>query len=291
MRPSSSRVASRHLIRVAARDACRTTFRTRTASVDLTERVIVAAAEGALIPDDGSPVRTAGLMALPRKLTELAKAVKRFPDLWEKVKDFIGVESLADIPARVKELAKEGYAALKKLLARAFDVWTADISQQDAREMAQRLGVRYDEYSIVPQFEAFLKTSVKPRVDQFDKWLKEHLPTVSKVLMVAIYIWIWLNVVEFEWDLKGILEAATGQLSLSTLLASLPGSAIGAMMNGLGLGTFTLLPAATAVRLLFLMSKRYLTWTGSGFEVEWEKLSSDLGLDSDVDISGIPLAV
>ena len=36
--------------------------------------------------------------------------------------------------------------------------YTADISLQDAREMAQRLGVRYDEYSIVPQFEAFLKT-------------------------------------------------------------------------------------------------------------------------------------
>ncbi len=33
--------------------------------------------------------------------------------------------------------------------------YTADISWIDAREMAQRLGVRYDEISIVPQFEAF----------------------------------------------------------------------------------------------------------------------------------------
>ena len=70
MRPSSSRVAARHLIRVAARNACRATFRTRTASVDLTERVFVAGLEGALIPDDGSPVRTAGLMALPRKSSQ-----------------------------------------------------------------------------------------------------------------------------------------------------------------------------------------------------------------------------
>ena len=291
MRPSSSRVAARHLIRVAARNACRATFRTRTASVDLTERVFVAGLEGALIPDDGSPVRTAGLMALPRKLAELAKAVKRFPNLWEKVKDFIGVESLADIPARVKELAKEGYAALKKLLARAFDVWPLKLYTLPENKLFSVNKVIESLMARFPQFEAFLKTSVKPRVDQFDKWLKEHLPTVSKVLMVAIYIWIWLNVVEFEWDLKGILEAATGQLSLSTLLASLPGSALGAMMNGLGLGTFTLLPAVTAVRLLFLMSKRYLTWTGSGFEVEWENLSSDFGLDPDVDLSGVPLAV
>jgi NAD+ synthase (glutamine-hydrolysing) len=33
--------------------------------------------------------------------------------------------------------------------------YTADISWQDAREMARRMGVRYDEISIAPQFEAF----------------------------------------------------------------------------------------------------------------------------------------
>jgi len=33
--------------------------------------------------------------------------------------------------------------------------YTADISWIDARDMAQRLGVRYDEISIVPEFEAF----------------------------------------------------------------------------------------------------------------------------------------
>jgi NAD+ synthase (glutamine-hydrolysing) len=33
--------------------------------------------------------------------------------------------------------------------------YTADISWIDARDMARRLGVRYDEISIVPQFEAF----------------------------------------------------------------------------------------------------------------------------------------
>ncbi len=36
--------------------------------------------------------------------------------------------------------------------------YTADISLVDARDMAARLGVRYDEYSIVPEFEAFLAT-------------------------------------------------------------------------------------------------------------------------------------
>lgn len=36
--------------------------------------------------------------------------------------------------------------------------YTADISWIDARDMAQRLGVRYDELSIVPEFEAFKAT-------------------------------------------------------------------------------------------------------------------------------------
>jgi NAD+ synthase (glutamine-hydrolysing) len=36
--------------------------------------------------------------------------------------------------------------------------YTAPMSLQDAREMADRLGVRYDEYSIVPEFETFLAT-------------------------------------------------------------------------------------------------------------------------------------
>ena len=36
--------------------------------------------------------------------------------------------------------------------------YTADISWIDARDMAQRLGVRYDEISIVPMFEAFLRS-------------------------------------------------------------------------------------------------------------------------------------
>ena len=33
--------------------------------------------------------------------------------------------------------------------------YTADISSIDARDMAARLGVRYDEISIVPEFDAF----------------------------------------------------------------------------------------------------------------------------------------
>jgi NAD+ synthase (glutamine-hydrolysing) len=42
--------------------------------------------------------------------------------------------------------------------------YTAEISWVDARDMAQRMKVRYDEVSIVPEFEAFL-ASLKPDFD------------------------------------------------------------------------------------------------------------------------------
>jgi hypothetical protein len=140
-----------------------------------------------------------------------------------------------------------------------------------------------------PAFKKFLADTVKPRVDQLDAWLQKYLPTVSKVVMVAIYVWIWINVVEFEWDLKGIIDAATGALSLSDLLASLPGSILGALMKSLGFGTFTLLPAAYAVRLALVVSRRYVSWTGSGFAFDADKLRADFGLDPATD--PIPAAV
>lgn len=274
MSPSISRVATRHLIRVAARDACRATFRTRTASVDLTERVLVAVAEGAYLSHGGN-VRVASLLS---KLAELAKALKRFPNLWEKLKDLLGIESLSDLPGRIKALLQDAYGALRKLLTKGFETWPLKLFTLPESKLfsvnkaLEALMKRY------PQFGKWLEANVKPRVDQFDKWLKQHLPTVSKVLMVGIYVWLWMNTTEFEWDLNGILDAATGNLSLADLLAGLPGTVLGALLGTLNLGTFTLLPAALAARVLFLLGKRYLVWTGSGFQFDEEALSADFGI-------------
>lgn len=280
--PSAARVYARYVIRVAAGGACRSTFRTRTATTDLTRRVLIAGAEAALIPDDGSPVRLAGLLDLPRKMVELAKITKRFPKLWDRVKEFLGVESLSDLPSRVKELVKEGYAALRKALGKLFNTWPLKLYTLPESKVFS-LGAALDKLlASHPGFTKWLNGSVKPRVDQFDKWLREALPTVSKVLMVSIYVWLWINTTEFEWDLKGILDAATGHITLSDLLGSLPGSVLGAVLGSLNLGTFTLLPAALAARLMFLIAHRYVSWTGSGFAFDMDKLRADFGIQDTV---------
>ena len=284
----AERVAARHEIRLAAKRACVSVNRTASAN-GLLERVLVAAAEGALIPDDGSPVRTAGFANLARRLKQMAVMVGKFPKLWDRVKEFLGVESLSELPGKITELAKEGYKYLKRAVEKAFAVWPLKLYTLPESKLFSLNTALEKLMDASPAFKKFLADTVKPRVDQLDAWLQKYLPTVSKVVMVAIYVWIWINVVEFEWDLKGIIDAATGALSLSDLLASLPGSILGALMKSLGFGTFTLLPAAYAVRLALVVSRRYVSWTGSGFAFDADKLRADFGLDPATD--PIPAAV
>jgi len=92
-------------------------------------------------------------------------------DLWDAlvlgVRDYIGKNGFPSVllglsggidSALVLAIAVD---ALGKDRVRAVMMpspYTADISWIDAREMASRLGVRYDELSIVPQFDAFKAT-------------------------------------------------------------------------------------------------------------------------------------
>ena len=89
-------------------------------------------------------------------------------DLWDAlvlgVRDYIGKNGFPGAllglsggidSALVLAIAVDALGADKVRAVMMPSPYTADISWLDAREMAQRLGVRYDEISIVPQFEAF----------------------------------------------------------------------------------------------------------------------------------------
>jgi NAD+ synthase (glutamine-hydrolysing) len=92
-------------------------------------------------------------------------------DLWDAlvlgVRDYLGKNGFPGAllglsggidSALVLAIAVDALGADKVRAVMMPSPYTASISLEDAREMAQRLGVRYDEYSIVPQFEAFLST-------------------------------------------------------------------------------------------------------------------------------------
>ena len=89
-------------------------------------------------------------------------------DLWGAlvlgVRDYIGKNGFPGVllglsggidSALVLAVAVDALGADKVRAIMMPSPYTADISWIDAREMAQRMGVRYDEISIVPEFEAF----------------------------------------------------------------------------------------------------------------------------------------
>ena len=93
-------------------------------------------------------------------------------DLWDAlvlgVRDYIGKNGFPGVllglsggidSALVLAVAVDALGKDKVRTVMMPSPYTADISWIDARDMAARMGVRYDEISIVPQFEAF-KTSL-----------------------------------------------------------------------------------------------------------------------------------
>jgi NAD+ synthase (glutamine-hydrolysing) len=90
-------------------------------------------------------------------------------DLWHAlvlgVRDYIGKNGFPGAllglsggidSALVLAIAVDALGAEKVRTVMMPSPYTAEISWVDARDMAKRLGVRYDEVSIVPEFEAFL---------------------------------------------------------------------------------------------------------------------------------------
>jgi len=92
-------------------------------------------------------------------------------DLWDAlvlgVRDYIDKNGFPSVllglsggidSALVLAIAVDALGAQRVRAVMMPSPYTADISWIDAREMAQRLGVRYDELSIVPEFESFKAT-------------------------------------------------------------------------------------------------------------------------------------
>jgi len=271
-----SRVVARTHIRNAARLACSSYGRTASARRPL-ERALVAMGESLFLE---SVMHVAGVGNLLRKFKQIVMSATKFPKLWGRVKEFLGVESLGQLPEKLKELAKDGMGALKKVMHHIFQTLPMKLFTLPESKLFSVNSILERLMKVSPSFEKFIGSHVKPHVEQFDLWLKERVPTISKVVLVGIYIFIWVNVAEFEWDLKSLLEALSGQLSLFDLLSSLPGSVLGLLINmTLGSGTFTFLPIALVARLSFVIGMRYVDWTGSGFKFDWAKLQKDFNIE------------
>ena len=104
----------------------------------------------------------------PTWLASVAPMRSSEADLWDAlvlgVRDYIGKNGFPGAllglsggidSALVLAVAVDALGAQRVRAVMMPSPYTADISWLDARDMAQRLGVRYDEISILPEFEAF----------------------------------------------------------------------------------------------------------------------------------------
>ena len=119
------------------------------------ERLVLTASVGA-------PLRLGGALAAEGSFES---------DLWHAlvlgVRDYVGKNGFPGAllglsggidSALVLAIAVDALGADKVRAVMMPSPYTAEMSWVDARDMAQRLGVRYDELSIVPEFEAFLES-------------------------------------------------------------------------------------------------------------------------------------
>ena len=109
-----------------------------------------------------------GSLQLRATTVELDDALS---DVWQAlvlgVRDYIGKNRFPSVilglsggidSALVMAIAVDALGADRVKAVMMPSPYTAGISVEDAREMAQRMQVRYDELSIVPMFQAFLQT-------------------------------------------------------------------------------------------------------------------------------------
>ena len=272
---SVQRIANRHLIRLAAREVCAgRPFRTRTAALhDLSPEVLAAFAEGFLMPTTGR----VAFGGLAKKLKKLLDLFRKAPKLWGRIKDFLGITGITDIPRAIKDWAKRGLSALKKLLKKATEVFPLSLFFVHQSKMPGLTDLMHRIMTLHPGIAKAL-SKIKGAAVHIDKWFNKYLPTLKRPLLAAVFIWVWLNVAELSWDMEGLLQGFTGGISFGELLASLPESGIGfiAALAGLGYGA---LPVTIVLRVMWLVAQKYLKWVpGKGLVVNWEVISPGKGL-------------
>ena len=181
------------------------------------------------------------------------------------------------IPKAIKELAKKGFRLLRKIITKAFDKWPLKLYTIEESKVFSFNELLTRIFAKFPKLKQWMDSKAKPFLNSADAWIRKYLPGIGHVALIAIFVWIWLNVTEFEWDIKALTDAITGALTLGDLIGSLPGSALGFLMNGFGFGTFTLLPIMIGARILLLLSLRLVRWSGREFELNKAKMADMVG--------------
>jgi len=279
MEASALRVRDRFLIHQAVQELY-TDHDLRTAAWAPPREFVAAIAEGLWEPRQELSVREAGLSILRgvKKLLGLLKrAGKR---AWAALSRALGLEELEGmsftqkvkaIGGRAKELATKGKAALGKVLTKVKTTFPLSLyfvpkgKAPGVTDLLKRIAMKSPKVWAVVQ-------KIRGGAEVVDKWMKKYFPRTSRLLLGAIFIFVWFNVAELSWDLEGLIAGFSGSITLPDLLASLPESALGLLFATFGLG-YGALPVTIVIRIAWLVANRYLEWVpGKGVQVKWDRM-------------------
>lgn len=278
LRPDITNLADKYLVRCAAQQAVLSVdFRgSRTASdTAMLREVLTAMGDEFYLPHHRGKVAFGGLVKV---LAQIAGAFKKLPTLWAKFKKLVGIESLSDIPAAIKHLVEEGKKKLKSALHALFETWPLKIYTIEKGKLKGINDLLDGLVSKSPKLKAMLASAHK-HIGDFGEMVRKKAPHIMGLAMVGIYIWVWINTTEFEWDLKSLTDAISGALTFPDFLATLPGAAMGALLAAFGINSYTLLPITLVARVLYMVQHRYIEWESGGFKVDWTLVRKDFGID------------
>lgn len=269
----NERVLRRYLVRQHVHSLCASdSFRYRHASLrDLTSSVIEELATEFIITGSSK----IALLQIGAKIKKLIDLFRKAPQLWTKIKDTLGIQGITDIPSKLRDWAKQGRDYIKKLakgIASTFPLSLYTIPKGKMPSLTDLLERIMKNSPFLQKALSKINTHV---VQPLDRWIEKYIPRVGKPIKAAIFIYVWLNVAEISWDMKGLLAGFTGNISIGELFSSLPESGIGLLLALGGVG-YHLLPITILARLIWLVGAHYLQWeAGKGFKVNWAKITGD----------------
>jgi hypothetical protein len=241
--------------------------------MDFTPDVLAAFGEGFLMDE----VRTAGFASLRRKLDRIWKFIQRAPRAWEKLKDFFKVENAKQLGEAIKTWAARGKKVLVRLVKKMTETFPLSLYFVDQGKMPGLSALLKRIVEKSPKLQKTLSSINTSVVQPLDRWIEKYIPKLGRPLKAAVFIWVWLHVVEITWDFNALLIGFTGGLSLGALFGGFPESSIGFLLSLFGVG-YGMLPVALVARILWLVAHKYVSWVpGKGLKVHWDRITGERG--------------
>ena len=228
--------------------------------------------EGFLLED---MVRTASWGNFRKKLQRIWEFLQKAPQVWKTIRDFFKVDSPEQLAKALRDWAKKGKEVFGKLLKQVKKTFPFSLYFVEKGKMPGLTDAIMRIIEANPKLKKALSSINTNIVEPLDRVLEKHIPNLSRPIKAAVFIYIWLNVVEISWDFQGLIRGFTGQVSLGELFGSFPESALGAFLSLFGIG-YGLLPVVLIARILWLVAHKYMYWVpGKGLQVDWAKITGE----------------